>query len=369
MPDELSKMILAETAVSAIETPPRRTFFRRKTAPPLTHCENCGAPLTGRFCGQCGQPAIDYRRSFRHVIVDVLDSFLNWDSKFLSTIGLLLVRPWRLTNEFVAGKRVRHLHPLRLYLLASILFFLVVTLGAKSAHIQAGHADRRDMPPEAKARLQQAEAKIDRALGTGAGKDLTAQVDQAMAKEMDKDVPVTVSGSNDQPLLEITSDKDVHRVRNDRFGKWIEARAKEKVGENGSKAQFFLVSVVNNLPYMMMCAIPLFAFVLKLLYIRKHIYYIDHLIYALHVHAFAYLAIMIIVGFGLGFRRLVQPLWGLALATLIVLSFVQIFLSIRYVYRQGWFMTVFKFGLGGIIYLVVLSIMLAATMVITIMLP
>jgi hypothetical protein len=46
---------------------------------------------------------IDYRRSFRHVIADLLDEFLNWDSEFFATIDLLLVRPWNLTNQFLAG--------------------------------------------------------------------------------------------------------------------------------------------------------------------------------------------------------------------------------------------------------------------------
>jgi len=69
---------------------------------------NCGVPLTGHYCAQCGQAAVDYRRSFRHVMADVLDSFLNWDSKFFATIALLILKPWRLTNEFLAGKRVEH---------------------------------------------------------------------------------------------------------------------------------------------------------------------------------------------------------------------------------------------------------------------
>ena len=69
------------------------------------------------------------------MIVDVLDSFLNWDSKFIHTIGLLITRPWRLTNEFLAGHRVRYLHPARLYLLTSIVFFFAVTYGFKSIKI------------------------------------------------------------------------------------------------------------------------------------------------------------------------------------------------------------------------------------------
>ena len=140
MPDELEKFVLGDTAISAIEqaSSSRRRFFGRRKIqrPPITQCENCGAQLQGHWCAKCGQPAIDYRRSFRHVIADLLNEFLNWDSKFFATIGLLLVRPWKLTNEFLAGHRVRYVHPLRLYLLASILFFFAATYGIKSTHFQ-----------------------------------------------------------------------------------------------------------------------------------------------------------------------------------------------------------------------------------------
>src|SRR5438445_6524447 len=172
MSDEPAKLILGDTAISALEEHPngKRGFFgrRRRQRAPLTHCENCGAQLTGRYCAQCGQAAVDYRRSFRHVIVDVLDSFLNWDSKFFGTIGLLVTRPWRLTNAFLAGQRVRYLHPARLYLLASILFFFAATYGIKSAHFQAinlspeGRAEIRteleqeNVAPEIRARVEQA---------------------------------------------------------------------------------------------------------------------------------------------------------------------------------------------------------------------
>ncbi len=136
MSDEPAKIILGDTAISAFEgTPGRRRFGRGKdTGPSLTHCENCGAELQGHWCAQCGQPAIEYRRSFRYVVADLLNEFLNWDSKFFTTIALLILKPWRLTNEFLAGKRVRYVNPLRLYLLASILFFFAVNYGAKGIH-------------------------------------------------------------------------------------------------------------------------------------------------------------------------------------------------------------------------------------------
>ena len=128
--------------------------------------------------------------------------------------------------------------------------------------------------------------------------------------------------------------------------------------------------MISNVPYMVLCCIPLFAFVLKILYLRKHVFYIDHLVYALHIHTFAYLAIMLIVLATVGLNRTVPGvLAGWIVGLLWTIFAVQIFLSIRRVYRQGWFLTVFKFFVGGFIYLVVLCVALAATFFLTLAMP
>ena len=155
-----------------------------------------------------------------------------------------------------------------------------------------------------------------------------------------------------------------------RFEKWIEGRAKEKLGERGTNLQLFLITMISNVPYMVLCCIPLFAFVLKILYLRKHVFYIDHLVYALHIHTFAYLAIMLIVLATVGLNRTVPGvLAGWIVGLLWTIFSVQIFLSIRRVYRQGWFVTVFKFVAGGFAYLVVLCVALAAIFFLTLAMP
>ena len=378
MADEPAKIILGDTAITAIERTPGRRSSRRKKHQHrhLTHCENCGAPLTGHYCGQCGQAAVDSRRSFRYVIADVLDSFLNWDSKFFTTIALLIVKPWRLTNEFLAGKRVRYVNPLRLYLLASILFFFAVNYGAKGLHVDAsklGQKDRaeleaelkdEDLPPAAREKLQ--------AL-------LREPETQASPTNASPSPPATASPpaqSNDEQKQEYGKIGDRPFVLFDQaksttpFERWIEARAKEKMGEKGTKMGLFIATLFSNLPYMMLCCIPLFAFVLKILYLRRHIFYIDHLIYALHIHTFAYTAIMLIVLATIGLTRTVPgAVAGWIIALLWIAFAVQIFLSIRRVYRQGWFISTFKFLLGGFMYLIVILAALAATFFVTLVLP
>ena len=376
MSDEPAKIVLRDTAITALECTPGRRWFRRNKERPraLTRCENCGAPLTGHYCAQCGQAAVDYRRSFRHVIADVLESFLNWDSKFFATIALLIFKPWRLTNEFLAGKRVRYVNPLRLYLLASILFFFAVNYGARDLRFEPGklgskdraelEADlkKADLPPAAQEELQ---ALLRESSASPAPSPTADVASPSPAPEAGRE-RVEYGKIGERPFVVFDSKAKSATP----FERWIEGRAKEKMGEHGTKMGLFIATLFSNLPYMMLCCIPLFAFVLKILYIRRHIFYIDHLIYALHIHTFAYTGIMLIVLATIGLTRFAPgPIAGWIIALLWIAFVVQIFLSIRRVYRQGWFFSIFKFLFGGFVYLIVLVAALAATFFVTLVLP
>src|SRR5215813_5800882 len=386
MPDELEKFVLGDAAISAFEQANSRKkglFGRRsEQRPPLTHCENCGAPLEGHWCAKCGQPAIDYRRSFRHVLADLLNEFLNWDSKVFATIGFLLTRPWILTNQFLAGHRVRYVHPLRLYLLASILFFFAATYGIKSVHLQPidlSPSTRAEIRPDLQKENVSTEIrdKIEQALG---GKPISPEKRALLEKQLkDENLPKPARDAIQQRLeygdpapwdtrakLEeilkdlspdartkveeslkkaqdkvVIFDADKNEKPND-MPKWLEKRAREKFGEHGTNIQLFLVTLMSNLPYMMLVCIPLFACVLKILYIRRRVFYIDHLVYALHIHTFAYVAIVLIVLATIGLERAPSSVVGWIVTLLWTVFVVQIFLSIRRVYRQGWFFSIFK---------------------------
>ncbi len=383
MSDEPAKIILGDTAISAFEgTRGRR---RKDRGASLTHCENCGTELRGHWCAQCGQPAIEYRRSFRYVVADLLNEFLNWDSKFFTTIALLILKPWQLTNEFLAGKRVRYVNPLRLYLLASILFFFAVNYGTKGINFDPSKLDAKDraeleselkdadLPPEARAKL---EALLRDSSPSPGPSPLTNEPSPPPAPTASSDVasPQPAGSGNEQKKYGKIGDRPFVVFDDAKsttpFERWIEDRAKEKMGEHGTKMGLFISTLFSNLPYMMLCCIPLFAFVLKVLYIRRRIFYIDHLIYALHIHTFFYTAIMLIVLATIGLNRFAPGAIAGWLIALLWIAFVtQIFLSIRYVYRQGWFFSIFKFLFGGFVYLIVLLAALAVTFFATLVLP
>jgi hypothetical protein len=252
------------------------------------------------------------------------------------------------------------------------LFFFAVNYGAKGLRFEPGKLNPKD-----RAELEADLKKTD--LPPAAREQL-----QALLRESSPS-PVPPPSTAASPLPAPGNDKQKQKYgkvgerpfvvfdqakSTTPFERWIEARAKEKMGEQGTKMGLFIATLFSNLPYMMLCCIPLFAFVLKILYIRRHIFYIDHLIYALHIHTFAYTAIMLIVLATIGLTRAApDAVAGWIIALLWIAFVVQIFLSIRRVYRQGWFISTFKFLLGGFMYLIVILAALAATFFVTLVMP
>jgi hypothetical protein len=439
MADEPEHYIVGDAVVDALEQPPKRRWLRRKKKSrrgDITHCENCGTALSGPWCAACGQQAIDYRRSLWRVLVDAADAFFDWDTKFLRTARALLFRPWRLTNEFNSGHRVRYAHPLRLYLLASIAFFLLVRLGninpdaperteftaaqrtelaesiarltgpetplspQQQARVETllqqirtpeAGADPLDRPRAARAvqRLSQFSKKqrfktndvvriaatlnrIDEALTAPPPAAPTPPGSSETAPAASPVEPGAAPAAPSPPRRErqqfiVFSPEDPNKPRT-AFQSWIEERVKEKIGEDGTKLQLFLSTLRDNIPTMMLFCIPLFALVLKFLYIRQRRFYIEHLVYAVHIHSFVYVATIVIALFAMAGEQWL-PVYQPFVVLLSLAVAVQVFLSIRYVYQQGWFFTTFKFLVGGIVYLFVLALALAVTAIVTFLMP
>ena len=128
----------------------------------------------------------------------------------------------------------------------------------------------------------------------------------------------------------------------------MQKRAKEKLGPSGDRGDLFLKALLQNLAPMVLCCIPLFA---------------------LHTHAFVFLSTVMIIG--LGFLVALKST-ALTAVTCTFLGFavvIQLLVAIRRVYRQNWLATLFKFALGSVIYLVLLSIAFGVTAFLTLLLP
>lgn len=93
----------------------------------IFHCLNCGMENTGRFCSECGQEHGPSIAPIGHMVGEIAEEVLKWDTKLWVTIKGLF-RPGFLTTEYLAGRRVRYISPLRLFVWTSFLYTILLTL-------------------------------------------------------------------------------------------------------------------------------------------------------------------------------------------------------------------------------------------------
>jgi len=90
-------------------------------------CINCGAVITGKFCGNCGQPA-HIHRSLLHLAEEALHGILHFDGRMWRTLPKLALRPGTLTHDYIVGRRARYVSPLAAFLFTIFLMFFVFSL-------------------------------------------------------------------------------------------------------------------------------------------------------------------------------------------------------------------------------------------------
>lgn len=100
--------------------------IRQQNVPQYTYCKNCGTKLEGMYCYQCGQYALDPRQPFWKYFKQYFENVYQYDSKMWRTLWLMFTRPGLLTCEFNAGKINSYMHPFRLYMCVSVVFFTVI---------------------------------------------------------------------------------------------------------------------------------------------------------------------------------------------------------------------------------------------------
>ncbi|UII20671.1 DUF3667 domain-containing protein [Fulvivirga ligni] len=125
--------------------------------------------------------------------------------------------------------------------------------------------------------------------------------------------------------------------------------------------------ILSNLPIMMLFLVPVFAAILKLLYIRRKHLYIKHLIHALNLHSFVYFfygcTLLLLMWFDLSEKAsTIVTLLGFIIAS------VYAYISFLKVYKQGWFKTLVKFKIVGWLYFTFISLFLVSEAFISLLL-
>ena len=337
------------------------------------NCLNCGTELKGPFCYFCGQPDRNFMRFFPVLLRDLMEDLLDLDSRFMRTMKPLLFKPGRLTRDYMEGRRFRYAPPMRLYIFSSIVFFLLAALISSDAISIDPGKDKTAIvqttePPEAPAAEKE---KIEQALDT-LPPDLRAEIDAdaiiAEAKGQKKNTAgfkVDDIQFNDKPWNRETNPVDIPFLPG-----WLNDRINDEVENSPHKAEqinanpnLIIDKVFDILPATMFILLPVVAMIFKFWYLFAKRFYIEHLIFALHNHAFLFVSLTLILLAGIAasmFTANSQPSAAAAMNwTMIVIgAWIPLYLliSLRVVYRQNWFLTLFKFGLIGISYTLLLAI-------------
>lgn len=295
------------------------------------YCRNCGSPLRGAFCHTCGQKDDDYRRPLLTLTNEFLGDVFQWDSRVFRSIIPFLIIPGTLTRAYMRGQRQRFVSPLRLYLVISIVFFLALTWSDR-AIFGFTLSDPRNLLedfPELSGELAEVEPQyLDWAqfvvVGMFVDPDTEAAFPRAPVDEVQEFFGDNMLGRGIVPLLigynEAVEDPRVlNRVLND----WV--------------------------PWLMVVLVPFFALIMAALYVRRRVWFIDHLVFSLHYHSFMFAVLLLMLGItaatGVPFRG------AGAAGFFMLLMGTYLYVAMLRTYRGGIFKTTIKFMILASVYL------------------
>jgi hypothetical protein len=287
-----------------------------------SHCLNCETAVQAHYCHHCGQETAAHMPSAGEFLHEFIGHYIALENKLWKTLALLLFRPGRLTRDYIEGKRARYVQPLRLYLTLSLLFFALFKLGGDFAGInwsaapdavQAGTGGKA--APQAA--LAQARTELDEAKKNAdpVGVAAIGAAQKAIGVVASKAKPEKASagaGKRDYGGAFLTfDDGDVDRVAKV-LGPKVAQRLQKSRGLTPEQQRHELgAAFMGYLPYALFAMMPVFALYLKLLYLGSGRLYGEHLLFALHSNAFAFLALalMLVLPSGIPYVKPVLGLW------------------------------------------------------------
>lgn len=333
----------------------------RPPEPPVPQtlaCMNCGTVLTGEYCTACGQRHEPHVHTLGHFLGEAFESITHADSRLWRTMGHLLVKPGRLTRDFFQGRRASYLPPFRLYLVISLLFFLIV-----------GMPEFKESDPptaESVASLNEAAANMEKDAATTPGLAYAARAMRKEATEqqaiLDRAKSKQATGANPEDTDGVHSDMCDGVTQPPPDAGW---RAKtlygfcQKISHMTGKQ--LLESVVHNTPRALFVLLPLLALIMKLLYWRPKRYYVEHLLFLVHNHCFVFLAVLAMILIArLTFIRGLIP-WIETALSLYVIWYVFRAMRVYYGQSRGW--TLGKYVVMGFAYMFTVAWVMAGTVV------
>jgi len=280
-------------------------------------CPNCGWKLegAGNYCSNCGQENHDLNVPLRHLLLDLIENTFHFDTKLFRSLGAIILSPGKITRDFNKGMHASYVSPVRLYIFITAIYFLVFAFNR--------HHDDQISNLKVNTGILDLQTKGISVLAFGArdnmmhlSYDEVRLLEHAPVKQIDsvlvlKQVPATW----------------INRILAQKFSSFaLTSDNRSYIGE----------LVYKNISLSLFLLMPLFALLLRLMYWRKKILYIHHLVFALHYHSVLFFILLLsetsVMLFSFSFINIA---WTAAIVYLLT--------SMYYVYGDGWLKSFIKF--------------------------
>ena len=295
-------------------------------------CLNCHTPLApeARFCSQCGQDTANHPPSLMEFAHEFVSHYIAVEGTLWKSLWGLMARPGFLTLEYLAGRKQRYVLPLRLLLTLGLLFFLALKF-MPGATKTVG-LDKEGNEVFQVAGDEAASAVAAAASGVKAGDRAAEKIEKATRRIAEKSGDVTIIN------------KDIA----DQLPEGMQARVKRaedhwREDPKGS-AKAMGATMLGLAPYAVLCSLPFFAGLLKLLFWRQP--YGAHFVFAMHLHAAWY---------GMLLLAVLLP-WGGVIFAAWLWSNIYPVIALKRVHAASWWTTLLRAALLAVLHWVIIGL-------------
>lgn len=307
-------------------------------------CLNCGSYLRGQYCAVCGQRARSRLISLWELVSDAFGDLFELDSRLWQTLVPLLLRPGQLTHDYLQGRRARFMPPFRMYLVLSLLFFVVAFFDPRESLSLLFEPEAANEEAEAEAQARRQEILDELAEeGIIVGNQLPGEEGSGERQEQEFRIQLGDTESEDSCDVSEADLADLPGWLQRRLTPERLQRICERTQIDGGRA--FFDKLIDNIPTALIVLLPLMAFVLKALYPLSRRYYVEHLLFFVHFHAFFFLilSLQILLLRVAAWVRIPEVIPVLAVTVASFYIPVYLFVAVRRVYGQGRFVTFVKY--------------------------
>ena len=268
----------------------------------ITHiCPNCETAVqpSDNYCVNCGQQQTDKKLSLSQLFQDFIDSVFNVDARIWRTLMGIFV-PGKLTQQYFRGRHQSYSNPIRFFLVTSIITFAICSFkGLDFLEMEIVESDLwKDT--ERSIYFKEFHGILDSVTLELKSEDgnliALSTLDTLKARlpypeeldSIDADISMSLEGIKLNPtdIVQLEEEELLKQYGDKSFGQRLFIKQFVRViKRSGNFANY----IWNNFPLMLLFMMPALALLMKLLYFRRGRYFIEHLVFSFHVHAFLFL--------------------------------------------------------------------------------